>query len=207
MGALAWADGVHLAPHGRLRASEIGLDVLLCSPYKFFGPHIGIAAIRPELAASLPADRVRPAEEEPPGHRFETGTLSHEAIAGTVAAIDYLRSLGDGELDTAFERIQGHETDLAKRFLAGLPEKLTLYGIRGVEGRTPTFCFNLDGRHPREVSEALGERGIYVWDGNYYALEPMRALGLEDGGAVRAGFLHYTSEEEVDRLLEALAEL
>ena len=102
VGALAWADGVHLAPHERLRASEIGLDVLLCSPYKFFGPHIGIAAIRPELAASLPADRVRPAEEEPPGHRFETGTLSHEAIAGTVAAIDYLRSLGDGELDTAF---------------------------------------------------------------------------------------------------------
>jgi cysteine desulfurase family protein (TIGR01976 family) len=207
VGALAWADGVHLAPHGRLRASQIGLDVLLCSPYKFFGPHIGIAAIRPDLAASLPADRVRPAEEEPPGHRFETGTLSHEAIAGTVAAIDYLRSLGDGELDTAFERIQGHETDLAKRFLAGLPEKLTLYGIRGVEGRTPTFCFNVDGRHPREVSEALGERGIYVWDGNYYALEPMRALGLDDGGAVRAGFLHYTNDEDVDRLLEALAEL
>ncbi len=207
VGALAWADGVHLAPHERLRASEIGLDVLLCSPYKFFGPHIGIAAIRPDLAANLPADRVRPAAEEPPGHRFETGTLSHEGIAGTVAAIDYLRSLGDGELDMAFERIQGHETDLAKRFLAGLPEKLRLYGIRGVEGRTPTFCFNVDGRHPREVSEALGERGIYVWDGNYYALEPMRALGLEDGGAVRVGFLHYTSEDEVDRLLEALAEL
>ena len=206
-GALAWADGVHFAPHGRLRASEIGLDVLLCSPYKFFGPHIGIAAIRPELAASLPADRVRPAEEEPPGHRFETGTQSHEAIAGTVAAIGYLRSLGDGDLDAAFERIRGHETDLAKRFLAGLPAKVTLYGLPGVEGRTPTFCFNVEGRAPREVAEALGERGIYVWDGNYYALEPMRALGLEDGGAVRAGFLHYTTDEEVDRLLEALATL
>ena len=206
-GALAWADGVHFAPHARLRASEIGLDVLLCSPYKFFGPHIGIAAIRPELAASLPADRVRPAEEEPPGHRFETGTQSHEAIAGTVAAIGYLRSLGDGDLDTAFERIRGHETDLAKRFLAGLPAKVTLYGLPGVEGRTPTFCFNVEGRAPREVAEALGERGIYVWDGNYYALEPMRALGLEDGGAVRAGFLHYTTDEEVDRLLEALATL
>ena len=207
VGALAWADGVHLAPHRRLRAGEIGLDVLLCSPYKFFGPHLGVAAIRPELAASLPADRVRPAWQEPPGHRFETGTQSHEAIAGAVAAIDYLRSLGDGDLDTAFERIQGHETDLAKRFLAGLPDGVTLYGIPAVEGRTPTFCFNVEGRPPREVAEALGERGIYVWDGNYYALEPMRALGLEDGGAVRAGFLHYTTEDEVDRLLEALSEL
>jgi len=206
-GALAWADGVHLAPHRRLRAGELGLDVLLCSPYKFFGPHLGVAAIRPELAASLPADRVRPAEQEPPGHRFETGTQSHEAIAGAVAAIDYLRSLGDGDLDAAFERIEGYETDLAKRFLAGLPDSVTLYGIPAVEGRTPTFCFNVEGRRPREVAEALGERGVYVWDGNYYALEPMRALGLEDGGAVRAGFLHYTTEDEVDRLLEALAEL
>ena len=161
---------------------ELGLDVLLCSPYKFFGPHLGVAAIRPELAASLPADRVRPAEQEPPGHRFETGTQSHEAIAGAVAAIDYLRSLGDGDLDAAFERIEGYETDLAKRFLAGLPDSVTLYGIPAVEGRTPTFCFNVEGRRPREVAEALGERGIYVWDGNYYALEPMRALGLEDGG-------------------------
>jgi cysteine desulfurase family protein (TIGR01976 family) len=205
--ALAWADGVHLAPHRRLRAGELGLDVLLCSPYKFFGPHLGVAAIEPELAASLPADRVRPAWEQPPGHRFETGTQSHEAIAGTVAAIDYLRGLGDGDLDTAFERIQGHETDLAKRFLAELPDGVTLYGMPAVEGRTPTFCFNVEGRSPREVAEALGERGIYVWDGNYYALEPMRALGLDDGGAVRAGFLHYTTEEEVDRLLEELAQL
>jgi cysteine desulfurase family protein (TIGR01976 family) len=207
VGALAWADAVHLAPHRRLRAREIGLDVLLCSPYKFFGPHVGIAAIRPDLAETLPADRVRPAEEHPPGHRFETGTQSHEAIAGAVAAVDYLRSLGDGDLDSAFKRIEGHETDLAKRFLAGLPERATLYGIHAVEGRTPTFCFNVEGRRPREVAEALGECGIYVWDGNYYALEPMRALGLEDGGAVRAGFLHYTTEDEVDRLLEALAAL
>jgi cysteine desulfurase family protein (TIGR01976 family) len=203
-GALAWADGVHLAPHHRLRAAEWGLDVLLCSPYKFFGPHLGVAAIRPDLAESLPADRVRPAAEEPPGHRFETGTQSHEGIAGTVAAVDYLRSLGDGSLDAAFERIQAHEDALARRFLDGLPEGIELYGIRGVEGRTPTFCFNVPGQTPRMAAERLGERGLYVWDGDYYALEPMRALGLSDGGAVRAGFLHYTSEEEVDRLLEAL---
>jgi cysteine desulfurase family protein (TIGR01976 family) len=206
VGALAWADGVHLAPHRRLRAGEWGLDVLLCSPYKFFGPHLGVAAIRPDLAESLPADRVRPAGEDPPGHRFETGTQSHEAVAGTVAAIDYLRSLGDGSLDLAFERIQTHEDALARRFLDGLPDGLELYGVRGVDGRTPTFCFNVPGQAPRAVAERLGERGLYVWDGDYYALEPMRALGLsESGGAVRAGFLHYTSEDEVDRLLEALA--
>ena len=205
-GALAWADGVHLAPHRRLRAADWGLDVLLCSPYKFFGPHLGVAAIRPDLAASLPADRVRPSAETPHGHRFETGTQSHEAVAGTVAAVDYLRSLGDGSLDVAFERIQAHEDALGGRFLDGFPETGELYGMRSVEGRTPTFCFNLRGQSPRAVAERLGERGLYVWDGDYYALEPMRALGLSDsGGAVRAGFLHYTTLDEVDRLVEALA--
>ena len=204
-GALAWADGVHLAPHRRLRAREWGIDVLLCSPYKFFGPHLGIAAIRPDLAESLPADRVRPANEEPPGHRFETGTQSHEAIAGAAAAVDSLRSLGDGDLDVAFDRIEGHETALSERFLAGVPDELTLYGVPRAEGRTPTFCFNLSRSEPRRVAARLAERDIYVWDGDYYALEPMRALGLGAGGAVRAGFLHYTTEGEVDRLLEALA--
>jgi cysteine desulfurase family protein (TIGR01976 family) len=207
-GALAWADAVHLAPHRRLRACEWGLDVLLCSPYKFFGPHLGVAAIRPNLARSLPADRVRPAGEEPPGHRFETGTQAHEAVAGTVAGVEYLRSLGDGSLDVAFERIQEHEDALARRFLDGLPDAVELYGIRAVEGRTPTFCFNVPGAAPRRVAERLAERAICVWDGDYYALEPMRALGLsERGGAVRAGFLHYTAEEEVDRLLHEIASL
>ena len=205
VGALAWADGVHMAPHGRLRAGELGLDVVLCSPYKFFGPHLGIATIRPELAESLPADRVRPAGETPAGHRFETGTQSHEAIAGATAAIDYLRELGGGDLDAAFAWIHDHETRLTARFLSGLPDGIELYGIRIPEGRTPTFCFNVQGRGPREVAELLAEQDLYVWDGNYYALEPMRALGIDDtGGAVRAGFLHYTAEEEVDRLLEAL---
>ncbi|MGH2762659.1 MAG: cysteine desulfurase-like protein [Thermoleophilaceae bacterium] len=208
VGALAWADAVHLAPHRRLRAREWGLDVLLCSPYKFFGPHAGVAAIRPDLAESLPADRVRPAAEQPPGHRFETGTQSHEAVAGTTAAIEYLRSLGDGSLDVAFERLGAHEDALAARFLEGLPGGVELYGIPAVAGRTPTFCFNVPGLGPREVAARLGELGLYVWDGDYYALEPMRALGLaEGGGAVRAGFLHYTTLDEVDRLLDALGSL
>ena len=209
-GALAWADAVHMAPHRRLRARELGLDVLLCSPYKFFGPHLGIAAIRPDLAESLPADRVRPAAENPPGHRFETGTQSHEAIAGALAAIEYLRELGDGDggLDAAFTLIEEHETSLTARFLSGMPDGAELYGIRTPEGRTPTFCFNIEGRHPRAVAELMAERDLYVWDGDYYALEPIRALGLADsGGAVRAGFLHYTTEDEVDRLLEALTDL
>ena len=207
VGALAWADGVHLAPHRRLRRADWGLDVLLCSPYKYFGPHLGVAAIRRDLAESLPADRVRPADEDPPGHRFETGTQSHEAVAGATAAIGYLSSLGEGDLDLAFARITEHETALAERFLAGLPDGVELYGIPSAENRTPTFCFNVAALGPREVAERLAERDLYVWDGHYYALEPMRALGLEPDGAVRAGFLHYTSEEEVDRLLEALADL
>ena len=207
VGALAWADGVHLAPHRRLRRADWGLDVLLCSPYKYFGPHLGVAAIRRDLAESLPADRVRPADEDPPGHRFETGTQSHEAVAGATAAIGYLSSLGEGDLDLAFARITEHETALAERFLAGVPDGVELYGIPSAENRTPTFCFNVAGLGPREVAELLAERDLYVWDGHYYALEPMRALGLEPDGAVRAGFLHYTSEEEVDRLLEALADL
>jgi cysteine desulfurase family protein (TIGR01976 family) len=208
VGALAWADAVHMAPHRRLRAREVGLDVQICSPYKFFGPHLGIAAIRPDLAASLPADRVRPADETPPGHRFEAGTQSHEAVAGATAAIEYMRDLGGGSLDAAFDAVEQHETKLSARFLSGLPDGVELYGIRTPEGRTPTFCFNVAGRGPREVAELLGEQDLYVWDGNYYALEPMRALGIDDtGGAVRAGFLHYTTEDEVDRLLDALTDL
>jgi selenocysteine lyase/cysteine desulfurase len=151
---------------------------------------------------------VRPSAESPPGHRFETGTQSHEAVAGTVAAIDYLRSLGDGSLDVAFDRIQAHEDELTRELLTTLPAEVELYGIRDVAGRTPTFCFNIPGRSPRWVAERLGEQGIYVWDGDYYALEPIRALGLsESGGAVRAGCLHYTSMEEIRRLVLALGGL
>src|SRR4030095_14818320 len=153
---LAWADAVHIAPHRRLRRAELGLHVLLCSPYKFFGPHLGVAAIEPGLAETLPADRVRPAAEWPPGHRFETGTQSHEAIAGTTAAVEYLRSLGDGGLDSEFERISDHEQDLSRRSLQNMSDVpgLELYGIADpsrVSERTPTFCFNLSGWRPRRL--------------------------------------------------------
>jgi cysteine desulfurase family protein (TIGR01976 family) len=212
-GALAWADGVHLAPHRRPDRAAIGADVLLCSPYKFFGPHAGIASIRRDLAESLPADRVRPAAQDPPGHRFETGTPSFEALAGLVAAIDYLHGLGAGDLDQGYAAIREREDALCIRALEGFArlEHVTLHGIADparVAERTPTFSVTVDGRTPREVAETLARDGIHVWDGDFYAYALIRALGLaEHGGAVRAGLLHYTTDDEVDRLLEALAAL
>lgn len=218
VGALAWADAVHYAPHRRIDRDALGLDVLLCSPYKFFGPHLGLAAIRRDLAETLPADRARPAGDDPPAHRFEAGTQSHEAMAGLAAAVDYLAALGAGpdrrtQLDDAYAQIEGYEFKLAERFLAGLREVsgLTLYGIADpgrLAERTPTFCFNLENMHPRAVSEALADDGIFTWDGHYYALNIMEKLGLYDrGGAVRIGFLHYNTAEEIDRCLDALNRL
>ncbi len=212
-GALAWADGVHLAPHRRPDRAAIGADVLLCSPYKFFGPHLGIASIRRDLAETWPADRVRPAAEDPPGHRFETGTPSFESLAGLVAAIDYLRELGGGDLDAAYAAIRAREEELCARALTGVAELpgVTLHGIADparVAERTPTFSVTVAGRSPREVAEALARDGVNVWDGDFYAYALMHAIGLaEHGGAVRAGLLHYTTDDEVDRLLAGLAAL
>jgi cysteine desulfurase family protein (TIGR01976 family) len=217
-GALLWLDGVHLAPHRRLDRVALGADVLLTSAYKYFGPHLGVAAVRKDLAASLPADRVRPADETPAGHRFETGTLCHEAIAGFVAAVQYLESLASegsnrpARLDSAFRRIAAHETELTRHTLRRLSELpgCTVYGIRDpdrLNERTPTFCFNLDGWTPHALSAALGERGIFTYHGNYYALGAMTALGLEPAGAVRAGYLHYTTMEEAERFCAVVADL
>ena len=215
-GALAWTDAVHFAPHRRIDVRQLGVDVLLCSPYKFFGPHMGVAWARRQLLESWPADRVRPADETPPGHRFELGTQNHEAIAGLVAAVDYLASLGSGldrpsRLDSAFAAIQAHEEGLARRFLIGLADVpgVRFYGIGDPERvgeRTPTFCLTVSGRRARAiVAQRLAGAAINVWDGNYYAPELMTHLGLEGhGGGVRIGFLHYTSPGEVDRALTAL---
>jgi cysteine desulfurase family protein (TIGR01976 family) len=197
-GALAWVDAVHYAPHGPIDVAAVGADVLLCSPYKFYGPHLGLAFARAELLERLRPYKVRPSEDYPLGHRFETGTLPHELLAGFVAAVDYLGSLG-------WDAVFGHERELGQRFLDGLPSACRLYGPPTMEGRVPTFCFTVEGLTPREVATRLGERDLAVWDGNYYAVEAMRALGLDDG-AVRAGIVHYNTATEVDRLLEALAE-
>ncbi len=198
-GALAWADAVHYAPHGCIDVTAWDVDVLICSPYKFFGPHLGLAFGRRELLESWRPYKVRPAANEPVGHRFELGTLPHELLAGFVAAVDYVDSLG-------WDAITGHERALGERFLAARPDGIELYGLPTMDGRVPTFCFNVPGRSPRDVATFLAGHDLAVWHGNYYALETMRHLGLPDG-AVRAGIVHYNTEEEVDRLVAALEEL
>jgi len=194
-GALAWADAVHYAPHAPIDVEALDVDVLVCSPYKFFGPHLGLAFVRDALADSWRTYKVRPAH-----HRFETGTLAHELLAGFVAAVDYMGSIG-------WPAMQAHERALGERLLAGLPDRCTLYGLPTMDGRVPTFAFTVDGIAPRAVAERLAERDIAVWDGNYYAVEVMDRLGLADDGAVRAGFVHYNTSDEVDRLLTALEDM
>ncbi|HWJ32250.1 MAG TPA: cysteine desulfurase-like protein [Gaiellaceae bacterium] len=199
-GALAWADAVHYGPHGPIDVAEWEVDVLICSPYKFFGPHLGVAYGRADLLESWRPYKVRPASNEPLGHRFETGTLPHELLAGFVAAVDYIGSIG-------WEAIQAHERTLGERFLAGLPDNATLYGLPTMDGRVATFAFNVDGVPTRAAAARLGDGGYAVWQGNYYALEVMNRLGLGDAGAVRAGIVHYNTAEEVDGLLAAIAAL
>ena len=194
-GALAWADAVHYGPHGPIDVADLGVDVLLCSPYKFFGPHLGLAFVRAELTEQWRPYKVRPSD-----HPYETGTLPHELLAGFVAAVEYIERVG-------WEEIRAQERALGEQFLAGLPATVELYGLRTMEGRVPTFAFNVAGSTPRSVAEQLAERDLAVWDGNYYAVEIMDRLGLTAGGAVRVGFVHYNTAAEVDRLLEALGEL
>jgi cysteine desulfurase family protein (TIGR01976 family) len=187
-GALAWIDAVHYAPHGPIDVEALGADVLICSPYKFFGPHLGLAFVGANLGRTY---KVRPAD-----HPYETGTLAHELLAGFVAAVEYIESIG-------WPAIQAHERALGQQFLDSLPEHLTLHGLPTMDGRVPTFAFTVDGESPRATAQRLADRDIAVWDGNYYAVEIMERLGLHDG-AVRAGFVHYNTAAEVDRLLEAL---
>ena len=168
-------------------------------PYKYFGPHMGLAFGKRELLESWRAYKVRPAANEPVGHRFELGTSQHELLAGFVAAVDYMASLG-------WDAMLGHERALGERFLAGMPANVELYGIPRMEGRVPTFCFNLHGYSAEAVARSLADRDVAVWHGDYYAVETMKYLGLSDG-AVRAGIVHYNTEDEVDRLLEGLAAL
>jgi cysteine desulfurase family protein (TIGR01976 family) len=198
-GALAWVDAVHYGPHGPIDVAAVDADVLICSPYKFYGPHLGLAYAKSELLERWRPYKVRPASDAPLGHRYETGTLPHELLAGFVAAVEYIDSIG-------WEAIQTHERELGQRFLDGLPDSCTLYGVSGMDKRVSTFAFNVEGRSPRAVAEHMGERGIAVWQGNYYALEVMKRLGLDEG-AVRAGIVHYNTADEVDRLLAELAGL
>ena len=198
-GALAWVDAVHYAPHGPIDAAAFGADILICSPYKFFGPHLGLFFARREVVERWRPYKVRPSADEPVAHRFETGTLSHESLVGFTAAVAYLESLG-------WDAIQAHERELGQRFLDGLPSRYRLYGVPSMEGRVPTFAVTHPDRSPEELAARLGERDIATWPGNYYAVEVMERLGLPDG-TLRIGFVHYNTRDEVDRVLAALQDL
>jgi len=195
-GALAWVDAVHYAPHGPIDVAQAGVDVLLCSPYKFYGPHLGLAHVKRGVAERWRPYKVRPAADEPLGHRFETGTLAHELLAGFVAAVEYLDSIG-------WEWIVEHERALGQRFLDGLPDGWTLHGQPTMDARVPTFAVTHAETSPGEAAARLGEHGFALWHGDYYAVEIMRRLGLP-AGALRVGIVHYNTADEVDRLLAAL---
>lgn len=198
-GALAWVDAVHYAPHGPIDVEAAGVDVLLCSPYKFFGPHLGLFFGRREVIERWRPYRVRPAPLEPPAGRFETGTLPHEALAGFCAAVEYVESVGR-------DAMVAHERELGVRFLAGLPERVHLHGPPTMDGRVATFALTFDSLSPEGAATRLAERDIAVYWGDHYAIEVMRRLGLPDG-ALRVGIVHYNTAEEVDRLLGELESL
>ena len=213
-GALVYVDAVHYAPHGPLDVQAIGCDFLACSAYKWFGPHTGVLYGKYELLEALTAYKLRPAPTHTPG-KWETGTQSFESLAGVTAAVDYLAQLGEGndrrgQLRSAMQRIKQYEQQISQRLLAGITavSGLKLYGISDVERldeRTPTFAVSLDGYTPQQVAARLGEQGIFVWSGHYYAIAVMERLGLLDqGGLVRIGFVHYNTLAEVDRVLNAL---
>jgi cysteine desulfurase family protein (TIGR01976 family) len=199
-GALAWIDAVQYAPHEPVDVRAVGADVLLCSAYKFCGPHLGIAFGRRDVLESWRPYKARPAPMQPVGHRFETGTLPYELLAALVAALGYADSLGGAGQVAAWER------KLGERLLAGLPPGARLYGLPTMTGRVPTFLINFPGVPSAALSAALADRGFGVWSGDSYY-----APGLHEriawGEALRVGLAHYNTLDEVDRFNEALASL
>ena len=208
-GALCFVDAVHLAPHSRIDAAAWDIDAVVCSAYKFFGPHVGSLWVREALLAEMDPYKVRPAPSDGPG-KFETGTPSFALLAGYTAAVEYLASLGTGpdrpsRLYSAFAQIRGWEETLGRRFLDGLGRKVALYGRGSMDGRVPTFAIRVPGEHPQNTVRRLASRGVYAWAGHNYAIEPVRRAGLlDDGGVVRIGLVHLNTEADVDRVLEAL---
>ena len=228
-GALSYIDAVQYTPHVSTDVQDMGCDFLVCSAYKFFGPHQGILYGRQDLLESLDPYKLRTASNELPG-RFETGTQSHEGMAGTTAAVDYFASIGESMATDYFDRYSSfdgrrqavhaaldllidYEATLASRLIEGLQQiqGVRIYGVTdpdAMDRRVPTVSITLDGHHPDAVGEALGQRGIFCWTGNYYALEGTRFLGIEDsGGTVRLGPVHYNSLDEVDQVLNALSDI
>jgi len=226
IGALTYVDAVAYAPHGPIDVRALDTDFLVCSAYKWFGPHLGALYGKADVLARLPAYKVRPAHD-----RFETGTANFEAIAGTLAATDYVRDVGRSygdvtgapgaagaserrrELVAGMVAIAAYERELVTRLIAGLEAlpAVTIHGItdRAAFGsRVPTVSVSIDGIRPRDAADALGRQGIYVWDGDFYATSLIERLGkAEVGGILRIGLVHYNTAAEVDRTLEAIAGL
>lgn len=223
-GALLFVDAVHAGPHLPIDPRALGADLLACSPYKFFGPHLGVLYGRRGLLERLTAYRVRPAGDALP-HKWETGTQPHELLAGLLGTYRYLESLGrayggaahDADRQTAMraamDAIGTYERSLIGPLMDGLSALpgCTIYGITDparFDERAPTLSFRLEGVAPERIAEHLGERAISVWHGDYYAVELIRALGLEAaGGMVRIGLVHYNTAAEVSRLMDALHEI
>jgi len=222
VGAWAFIDAVQYAPHGPIDVTDLDCDFLACSAYKFFGPHVGVLYGKHDLLDRLPAYKVRPAGDQPPD-KFETGTQNHEGIAGTLGALRYFEWLGGqtrkgaGEkesrkerLHTAMTAIKEHEKELSRALIEGLSsiDGVKVWGITDrnqLARRVPTVSFTMKGKSPRAVAEYLARHGIYVWDGNYYALAIMERLDLQRlGGMVRVGAAHYNTRGEVARLIDVL---
>ena len=229
-GALVYIDAVQYAPHGPIDVQRLGCDFLVCSSYKFFGPHMGVLYGKYDLLDKLTAYRVRPAPSDPPG-KFETGTGNFEGICGVLGALEHLEWVGKTNGAEQLERyagdysgrrlsfklglsaIRSYEYELSRALLDILAETpgVTIYGIQDtkrLEERVPTCAFTLKGKSPRQVAEELDEANIFVWDGNYYALEVTTRLGLEEsGGMVRVGPVHYNTLEEIRRFGEVMGEI
>ena len=228
-GAWSYVDAVQSAPHVATDVQAIGCDFLVCSAYKFFGPHQGILWGRSELLRSLVPYKVRPAADLPPGS-FETGTQSHEGMAGTTAAVDYFAWIGKTMADTSTMDLEGldgrrrhvraamhclfdYEKGLSSALIGGLQSinGVTVHGVtdpQAMHRRVPTVAFTHASKKPHDIARSLAERGIFVWSGHNYAIEPARALGiLDSGGAVRVGPVHYNTGDEIDALLNALNDI
>ncbi|MCW5252137.1 cysteine desulfurase-like protein [Streptomyces sp. SHP 1-2] len=212
-GALLHVDAVHYASHALVDLAALGADTLVCSPYKFLGPHMGVLAARPEFLETLRPDKLVPSSDTVP-ERFELGTLPYELLAGTRAAVDFLAELDPGtggsrreRLASSFAALEVHEDALRERIERGLAELGGTTVYSRAARRTPTLLFSVAGLSPAEVYQGLADRGVDAPAGSFYALEASRHLGLGDGGAVRVGLAPYNSDEDVDRLLAAMGEL
>ncbi len=226
---LVYVDGVHYVPHAPTDVQDLDCDFFVCSAYKFFGPHLGILWGKYELLDKLAAYKVRPADDYPPG-KFETGTQSHEGEAGTLGALDYLTGIGESmarEFYQKYDKFEGrrkylhaamlaikeYERVLSEHLINGLKKipGVHIYGITNhdeLDDRVPTVSFVIEGMHPSDIAKSLARQNIFVWNGNFYAVEVVKHLGLEDkGGLLRVGAVHYNTNEEINLFLSHLDDL